>query len=144
MIAVDTNLLIYAHRRDSPWYERASASIRGLAGSPSPWAIPWPCLHEFISIASHPKIYTPPTSIADTLQQVQFWLDSPSVVLLSEEKSYWKTLQALALTGQIRGPIIHDAKIAALCLTHGVRELWTADRDFSRFPALRTRNPLVA
>jgi predicted nucleic acid-binding protein len=39
---------------------------------------------------------------------------------------------------------VHDARIAALCLQHGVRELWSADRDFNRFPALRTRNPLVA
>jgi uncharacterized protein len=52
-------------------------------------------------------------------------------------------LKEIATQGQIRGGQIHDARIAAICLQHGVSELWTADRDFSRFPQLKTRNPLV-
>ena len=44
--------------------------------------------------------------------------------------------------GQVSGPLVHDARIAALCVSHGVHELWTADRDFGRFPALQVRNPL--
>ena len=52
-------------------------------------------------------------------------------------------LRDLAVRAKLSGPRIHDARIAALCLHHGVRELWTADRDFSAFPKLKTRNPLV-
>ncbi|NNK63615.1 MAG: VapC toxin family PIN domain ribonuclease, partial [Gemmatimonadetes bacterium] len=44
---------------------------------------------------------------------------------------------------RVAGPRIHDARVAALCDYHGVRELWSADRDFTRFPDLRTRNPLA-
>ena len=81
MIAIDTNVLVYAHREDSPFHETAAACLASCAESRAPWAIPWPC--------------------------------------------------------------VHDARIAALCLQHGVRELWSADRDFGRFPALRVVNPLL-
>jgi hypothetical protein len=52
-------------------------------------------------------------------------------------------LAGLLETSGVAGAKVHDARIAALCLSHGVAELWTADRDFSRFPSLTTRNPLI-
>jgi hypothetical protein len=143
LIAVDTNLLVYAHRAESEWHDRAAARVRELAEGRSPWAIPWPCIHEFLAIATHPRIWDPPTPIADALDQVAAWLESPSLVLLAEGADHWSTLRGLLEAGRIAGPAVHDARIAALCLAHGVRELWTADRDFSRFPPLATANPLA-
>ena len=143
MIGVDTNLLIYAHRRDSTWHEVAARLIRDLASGQEPWAIPWPCIHEFVGIATHPRVYTPPSTLAEALAQVDAWLESPSLVLLAEVGAYWTELRRQLTTGRVSGPRVHDARIAALCRLHGVRELWTADRDFGRFPDLRTRNPLV-
>lgn len=143
MIAVDTNLLVYAHRGETDWHDRALACVRGLAEGRSPWAIPWPCLHEFLAVVTHPRLWEPPTPTEAALDQVDAWLESPSVVLLAEDPDYWSTLRDLVRAGRIAGPRVHDARIAALCLTHGVRELWSADRDFSRFPALSTVNPLT-
>jgi toxin-antitoxin system PIN domain toxin len=144
VIAVDTNLLVYAHRSDSPWHERADARLAELAEGPAAWAIAWPCVHEFLAIVTHPRIYSPPTPLERAADQVAAWLESPSLVLLSEAEGYWKRLRMLLSGGRIAGPQVHDARVAALCLHHGVRELWTADRDFSRFPELVTRNPLVS
>lgn len=141
MIAIDTNILLYAHRADSPWHEAARARVR--EASRRPWAIPWPCIHEFIAIATHPRVFDPPTSLADALRTVEGWLASPKLTLLGEPSSYWTTLADLLRAGAVTGPRVHDARIAALCIEHAVSELWTADRDFSRFAALRTRNPLV-
>ncbi len=143
MIGVDTNLLVYAHRQDSPWHEAAVNAITPLAEGRAAWAIPWPCLHEFIGIVTHPRVYTPPSTLDEAVGQVEAWLESPSLVLLSESSGYWPELRSALLAGRVVGPRVHDAKIAALCRLHGVRELWTADRDFSRFPDLSTRNPLV-
>lgn len=143
MIAVDTNLLVYAHRQEAAWHTRALACLTGLAEGRAPWAIPWPCIHEFLAIVTHPRIYAPPTRPALALDQVSAWLESPSVVLLSETEGYWESLQGLLTEGKATGPQVHDARIAALCRAHGIRELWTADRDFGRFPSLKTRNPLV-
>ncbi len=76
MIAVDTNILVYAHREDSPWHERAHQEVTTLANSEKPWAIPWPCLHEFLAIATHPKIYQPPTPLAIALDALSAWQTS--------------------------------------------------------------------
>lgn len=144
MIGTDTNLLVYAHREDSPWHDQAYARIAELAEGRTSWAIPWSCLHEFLAIVTHPRIYDPPTSLAAALDQVDAWLESPSVILLAESEGYWPELRRALKEGQIAGPQVHDARIAALCRLHRLRELWTADRDFSRFPGLTVRNPLVA
>ena len=143
MIALDTNLLVYAHREDSPWHARASRAVTGLAEGPAAWAIPWPCLHEYFAIVTHPRIYDPPTPTEAALDQMAAWLESPRVVPLSEGEGYWPSLRELLENGRVAGPLVHDARVAALCLHHGVSELWSADRDFSRFPGLVVRNHLV-
>jgi uncharacterized protein len=142
VIAVDTNILVYAHRRDSPFHEAAAGCMREIAEGASPWAIPWPCLHEFFSIATHPRIYDPPSTTGQACAQIDAWLGSPSLVVIGEGGTHWATLRTLVTDGKVAGPLVHDARIAALCLAHGVSELWTLNRDFSRFPALKTRNPL--
>ncbi|MBM4337987.1 MAG: type II toxin-antitoxin system VapC family toxin [Deltaproteobacteria bacterium] len=143
MIAVDSNLLVYAHREDSPWHDKAYSRIVELAEGQAPWAIPWPCIHEFLAIVTHPRIYTPPTPLEKALDQVEAWLESPSLVLLSESEDYWHPLRSMLQSGKVSGPQVHDARIAALCQQHGVSELWTIDRDFGRFPGLTARNPLI-
>ncbi|HEY5610428.1 MAG TPA: TA system VapC family ribonuclease toxin [Thermoanaerobaculia bacterium] len=143
MIAVDTNLLVYAHREDSPWHEAAYAAIAELAEGRGAWAIPWPAIHEFLAIVTHPRIFAPATPLARALDQVEAWLEAPSLTLLGESAGYWPALRETLRTGRVVGPQVHDARIAALCIDHGVRELWSADRDFSRFGKLRVRNPLV-
>jgi len=144
VIAVDTNILVYAHRTDTTSHQTAAACLRELARSGTPWAIPWPCVHEFLGVVTHPRIFEEPTPLAVAFDIVDAWRESPSLALLSEWGGYWGWLRRLMDEGGIAGPRVHDARIAALCLSHAVRELWTVDRDFSRFPELATRNPLVA
>ena len=143
MIAVDTNLLVYAHRRDSEWHAEAVQVIRALAEGRAPWAIPWPCVHEFLAVVTHPRIYKPPTTTTKALGQVAAWLESPSLLLLAEGPGYAQRLTDVIVTSKVNGAKVHDARVAALCLHHDVRELWSADRDFTRFKALTVRNPLV-
>ena len=144
MIAVDTNILVHAHRRDSRWHARAGACMRGLAEGRGAWAIPWPCLHEFLAIVTHQRVYSPPSAMEEALDQVDAWMESPSLVVLGEPHDHWSILRGQLVAGQVHGPLVHDARIAALCIGHGVSELLTADRDFGRFASLTARNPLVA
>jgi toxin-antitoxin system PIN domain toxin len=143
VIAVDTNLLVYAHREDSAFFAQASACVTALAEGRDGWAIPWPCLHEFFAIVTHARIYVPPTAAARALDQIAAWLESPTLVLLGEGPGYVAHLADIVAAGKITGARIHDARIAAICRYHGVTELWTADRDFSRMAGLVTRNPLL-
>ena len=143
MIAVDTNVLVYAHRVDSDWHDSASATVRSLAEGQLPWSIPWPCVHEFIAIVTHPRIYDPPSSSIQAIEQVDAWLSSPSVVLLGEARTHWDLLKRNVIGAKVKGALVHDARIASICEGHGVATFLTADRDFTRFPRLRTRNPLL-
>jgi toxin-antitoxin system PIN domain toxin len=144
VIAVDTNILIYAHRTDSPFHAPAAARITELAEASRAWAIPWPCVHELLAIVTNPRVYNPPTTIPVALDYVDALLQSPTLVLLAESDLHWKTLSPLMAAGRVVGGRVHDARIAAICIQHGVRELWSADRDFSRFPDVTVVNPLVS
>jgi toxin-antitoxin system PIN domain toxin len=143
LIALDTNILVHAHREDSEWHAAAGRCVTGLAEGQAAWAIPWPCVHEFLAIVTHARIFNPPTPLSAALDQVDAWLESPSLAVIAEEDGYWQGLRALLGASRVAGPAVHDARIAALCRQHGVRELWSADRDFARFKGLRVVNPLV-
>ena len=144
MIAVDTNILIYSHREESPWHERALTQIEGLRNTTAPWAIPWPCIHEFVAIVTNPRIFATPTPLVTAFATVHAWDAAGNLHLITESSGYLDKLEQISRAANLTGARIHDARIAALCLHHGVRELWTADRDFSLFPQLTTRNPLVS
>lgn len=143
MIAVDTQLLVYAHLRQASWHERARAQLAALAESGARWAIPWHAIHEFLAIVTNPRIYRPCSTPPHAARQVEIWMESPTLTLIGEDRESFPILRALVEAAQVTGGAIYDARIAAVCLRHGVTELWTADRDFSRYPALRTRNPLI-
>ena len=143
MIAVDTNLLVYAHRTDAPFHAAARSLVESLAQGTLAWAIPWPCAHEFAAIVTNARIFKTPTPIETAMAQLGALAASVHLHFLAEGDGYLRQLERLAVGAQARGGAIHDARIAAICLHHGVSELWSADRDFSRFPALRTRNPLA-
>ena len=143
MIAVDTNILVYAHREDSEWHEAAYARLAELAEGRATWAIPWPCVHEFLAVVTHPRIFSPPTPLEAALDQVDAWFESPSLVMFSESDGYWSELREMLKRGRVAGPRVHDARVAAICAQHGVRTLWSADRDFGRFPGIEAVNPLL-
>lgn len=144
MIAVDTNILVYAHREDSAFHSEADRQLTELTESGSPWAIPWPCLHEFLAIVTHPKIYSPPTPLKEALIQVDYWLECPMLHMMSELEGYWGHLKEQLITTKMTGPQIHDVRIAAICLQNNIKTLWSADRDFNRVKGLTVLNPLVS
>jgi len=143
VIAVDTNLLVHAHRRDSQFHGSARDCLAELSERAPSWSIPWPCLHEFLAIVTHPRVYRPASTLEQGMKQVDAWLESPGLQLLAETEGYWEVFHQAATAARTVGPAVHDVRIAALCLANGVSELWRADRDFGRFPALKVRNPLV-
>src|SRR4051794_6872440 len=95
MIAVDTNILVHAHRRDSLWYAAAYRTMQTLSESADTWAIPWPCIHEFLSVVTKAKAFIPPTPLEKALDQVDAWLASPSLVTFHETKDHWAQLSSM-------------------------------------------------
>ncbi len=144
MFAVDTNILVYAHRREASEHVAAAEVVRALAEGPRSWAVPWPCVYEFFSVVTNPRIWGKSASTPNQAwDQIQAWLASPTVRLMGETDDFAGLLARFVTMPRVRGGVVHDARIAALCVAHGVEALLTRDRDFSLFAELRTRNPLV-
>lgn len=144
MIAVDTNFLVYARREEAIHHAEAKHLLAELSEGLRPWAIPWPCVYEFLRVVTHPRVFKPPTQLAVALEDLDQLFDSPAIVLLGEGPSHRAHLRHFISTGRASGNIVHDAHIAALLREHGVREFWTSDRDFHRFPGIPVRNPFTA
>ena len=124
MIAVDTNVLVYAHRREVAEHAVAQDRLRAMAEGRDPWAIPWPCVYEFFSVVTNPRIWRRTASTSQQAwAQLEGWFASPSP--------------------RVRGAVVHDARIAAICVAHGVEALLSRDRDFSLFPELDVENPFA-
>ena len=144
MQAVDTNVLVYAEIASSRHSQKARELLRELAEGSLSWAIPWPCIYEFLRVVTHPRVFHPPTPIEVALSDLKAILDSPAVILLSETQRHSKVMETIIKESGVTGNLIHDAHIAALCLEHGVTQLLTGDRDFSRFRGLRIVDPFGA
>jgi uncharacterized protein len=143
MIAVDTNVLVYAHRSESTFHTQAFKCLQSLAEGTQRWGIPVSCLHEFLSVVTHPKVFKPASSYEQALAQIDAWLASPQAHVLHSGSQHWRILSELTRKAKLQGGQFHDARIAAICIENGVSSLWSADRDFGRFKALKTVNPLV-
>lgn len=144
MIALDTNILVYARREELPQHAVAKGLLRELAEGSEPWALSWPCIYEFLRVVTHPRVFTPPTPLAAALDDVQSLLHSPSLQVLGEGPAHLSHLGRLARLANVTGNLVHDAHIAALAVEHGVQEIVTADADFARFAGLRVCNPFTA
>jgi toxin-antitoxin system PIN domain toxin len=136
VIAVDTNVLVYAHREEAPHYEEAHGWLRGLAEGTEPWGLPVFVLGEFVRVVTHPKVFDPPTPLEEALANISGLLESPAVRLLRPGARYWGLLEESAKRAQAHGNLLFDAQIVALCREQGVERILSEDRDFARFPEI--------
>jgi toxin-antitoxin system PIN domain toxin len=143
LIALDTNILIFARREEATHHTAAKRLFLELVEGSRPWAIPWPCIYEFLRVITHPRVFSPPTPIVAALDDLDRLFETPSLTMLGEGPGHPAHLRRMMEAGAAKGNLAHDAHIAALLREHGVREIWTTDRDFTRFPGIAVRNPFV-
>ncbi|MHB8416526.1 MAG: TA system VapC family ribonuclease toxin [Myxococcales bacterium] len=138
MIAVDTNVLIHAHRESSPLHEAAARRLAELAEGAALWGLPVFCLGEFVRVVTHPR-FVPPSSIEEACRFLEALLESPSVRVLGPRERYWPLFREALDEGRAAGNLAFDAQLVALCREAGVSTLVTEDRDFGRFSGFRTQ-----
>jgi uncharacterized protein len=141
LIAVDTNILVYAYNEASPLHARALAAMDRLVSEPS-WGMPWIVAGEFYAVLTDARLWREP-QVDAALAALDAWIATPGARLLAEPPGHWPRLRTLLAAARPLGHKVHDARIAAVCLAAGVTELWSSDHDFSWYPQLRVRNPLV-
>lgn len=133
MIAIDTNVLVYAHREELPLHGQALARLRSLAEGSTPWALPAFCIGEFVRVVTHPRIFHPPTDLATALAFLDQVLGSPSARMLMPGATFPARFAEACRDGGVQGNLAFDAQLVAVCREHGVAEILTEDRDFARF-----------
>lgn len=138
MIAVDTNVLVYAHREELEPHRAARARLVELAESDDLWAIPVFCLTEFARVATHARVFDPPYSVAEIRTAIERLLESPSLRLLNPGERFAGLFLSALQEANATGNLVFDAQIVAVCREHGVSALLTEDRDFARFPGFAT------
>ena len=143
MKAIDTNILVYAHREELPFHARAKQFVLDLASGQEKTALAFHCLVEFLAIETNRKIFRIPTPSNTALEFCEAFLISDNFIILYDFTGQFDLLREISIHGKISGARFHDARIASVCIGSGVKLLFTADRDFSRFPALKTKNPMV-
>jgi toxin-antitoxin system PIN domain toxin len=136
VIALDTNVLAYAHRAEMALHGPAHERLRSLAEGSEPFALPLFVLGEFVRVVTQPRALTPPTPLGVALEYLDQVLGSPSARLLMPGPSFPSLFAEAYRDGAALGNLAFDAHLVAVCREHGVAELLTEDRDFSRFPGM--------
>lgn len=138
MIAVDTNILVYAHREELPKHEPARRRLTQLAEGAALWGLPVFCLGEFLRVITHPRLFDPPHSARESCDALSRLLASPSVSILMPGPGYAELLSQAVTEANAVGNLVFDAQIVAVCRETGVSALLTEDRDFDRFAGFGT------
>ena len=137
MIAVDTNVLIYAHRLETEFHAAATVELVRLAEGTEPWALPVFCLTEFLRVVTHRRVFNPPSTISQAMDFIDGIVAAPTCHVALPGAEFLRHLETTVRRADARGNLMFDAQIAALCREHGIAEILTNDRDFERFDELR-------
>jgi len=136
MIAVDTNVLVYAHRGETELHQSALDQLTSFCEGDNPWALPLPCLSEFFRVVTHPRVFNPPSKLEDAIDFVKSLERSPSCRILRPSVHYLEHLYTTMRDANTKGNLVFDAQIAALCKENGISKVLTNDRDFERFDGI--------
>lgn len=137
MKALDTNVLVFAEIKSLPFHKKAKTLLTAFVQGPERWALPWPCVYEFLRVVTHRRVFDHPSTTEQGWAFLRNLLDSPAAMLLSETDRHGEVLEQVLEESKVIGNLVHDAHIAALLLEHGVQDFLTTDADFHRFRGLR-------
>jgi uncharacterized protein len=141
VIVIDANILLYAYHPADARHGRAKLWLERTLSSDQLIRLPWFTILAFVRIGTNPRVFEHPLTIREAVDHVRSWLDLANVKILDPEDRYWSILSGVLVDGQVTGPLVSDAALAALAIEHGAT-LVTTDRDFSRFAGLKTLDPL--
>ncbi len=139
----DVNILLYASDAGSPYFERAKTFIEACIVQKELFYLGWPTVMSYLRIATHPAVFGRPLSPDEAMTNVEALLSLPHARLLSEDEGFWDVYRTTTAEVPTRGNLVPDAHLAALLRSHGVKTLYTHDRDFLKFPFLDVRDPFV-
>ena len=141
MIVVDANLLIYSYDTNSSHHKKSRAWVERIFSDVEPVGLPWQTVSAFLRVITNRKLAGLRLTVEQAVEIVEEWLAQPNVRILAPGDEHWSMLKRMMVEGRALGPLVSDAELVALTVEYG-GVLYTADRDFARFPGLRWKNPL--
>jgi toxin-antitoxin system PIN domain toxin len=141
--ALDVNILLYASDTSSRYFERARLFVESRMAQSEVFSLSWSTVMGYLRIATHPAVFDHPLSPDEAMANIETLLNLPHVRFLSEEEGFWNVYRATTSEVPTRGNLVPGAHLAALLRQHGVKTLYTHDRDFLKFPFLNVRDPLA-
>jgi uncharacterized protein len=136
----DVNILVYAHREESPAHQRYAEWLVNLANGPEPFALSEFVLHGFLRIVTNARIFDPPSTTEEAFQFLDALIALPTCSLILAGARHWDIFRDLCERGNVKGKLVADAVHAALAIETGC-EWVSADTDFARFaPPLRWKH----
>lgn len=139
--ALDVNVLLYASDSGSECHEAAREFLDGCIDGDDLFYLGWPTLMSYLRMATHPGIFLRPLSQGEAEANVELLVNLPQVRVLSEGEGFWEIYRAVAKEVPARGNLVPDMHLAALLRQHGVKRIYTRDRDFRKFDFLDVRDP---
>ena len=140
MVLPDVNVLVYAHREDSAHHAACRPWLEAVINGNESYALSELVLSGFVRVATHPKVFTKPSSLADALEFTEQLLGRPNCVPVAPGHRHWEIFRSLCVEAGAKGNLVPDAYLAAMAIEAGC-EWITTDRDFARFKGLRWRHP---
>jgi len=141
MLCVDVNILVYAHRRESPNHDGYRMWLDQARGGVEPLGVPAVVLSGFLRVVTHPRVFKEPTPLDLALEFVEALRSSPAVVPVVPAERHWQIFTGLCRQLDARGNTVPDAFLAAIAIEQGATWV-SADRGFAGFPGLRWIDPL--
>jgi uncharacterized protein len=142
VIAIDTNLLVYAHRTRCAEHGAARRAIERAAASAGGWCVPLPCALEFWSVVTHPSCVGGPSTPAVALDFIDSLVATGGALILQPGANFLQRCLRIAAELSVSGPRVFDLQVGLLALEAGATELWTHDAGFVALPGLKVRDPL--
>ncbi len=143
MLVVDTNVLVYAADKDSPFHAACRDWLERQRGRAEAWYTTWAILYEFLRVTTHPRVMRRPWNVSAAWEFVAALLASPGLtVLVPTPRHSDVATQVITELPHLAGNLLHDAHTAILMREHGIRRVCTHDMDFHRFPFLEVIDPL--
>jgi uncharacterized protein len=141
VIVVDANLLIYSYDTDSTHHRKSRAWVEEIFSDIELVGLPWQTVSAFLRVVTNRRLPGSRLTVEQAIEIVEAWLEQPNVRIIVASDDHWSVLKRMIVEGQASGPLVSDAELVALTVEYG-GVLYTADRDFARFPGLRWKNPL--
>jgi hypothetical protein len=142
MIFIDTNVLVYAANPELPFYQTCRSLIEDCRQRSSPWYLSWPVCYEFLRVCTHPRVFPKPWPVAAGWNFLTTLLETPGAHILLPTARHGEILaEVISELPHLKGNILHDVHTAVLMRENGIREIYTRDTGFHRFPFLRVIDP---